>query len=48
MANWITEARGVIGGMIKDLLKRNIPKNKYWEAENVALTPNNQDSLNGA
>lgn len=48
MANWITEARGVIGGMIKDLLKRNIPKNKYWEAENIALSPNNQDSLNGA
>lgn len=48
MANWITEVRGVIGGMIKDLLKRNIPKNKYWEAENIALSPNNQDSLNGA
>ncbi len=48
MANWITEVRGVIGGMIKDLLKRNIPKNKFWESENIALSPNNQDSLNGA
>jgi len=45
---WITEIRTTVGGMIRDLIKRNIPKNKYWEAENIALTPSNKDSSGGA
>jgi len=47
MPKFITELRQVLG-MVRDLLKINIPKNRYYSAENINLTPNHQDSIGGA
>ena len=47
MPKFITEIRQVLG-MVRDLLHINIPKNKYYSAQNINLTPNQDDSIGGA
>jgi hypothetical protein len=44
----IFELRNFVSGMIRDLIKRNIPKNKYYNAENINLTPNSKEKMGGA
>lgn len=44
--NWITDARSFMGGMAKDLLKRIMPADKYLEAENVTIMPQ-QEGVEG-
>jgi hypothetical protein len=48
MPKFISEIRKVIGGMVRDIVKRDIPKNKYFNAENINLTPNGSQTLGGA
>lgn len=47
MPKFISEIRKV-AGMVRDLLKRDIPKNRYYSAENINLTPNQSNTIGGA